>query len=309
MHNSVFETSWWLDAVADTNWDQVTINDSDKLVARLPYATRNLAGIWTQITMPPLTQTLGPWLAEFEGKRQKVTSIQYELIQKLFEQLPIYDDLRIQTHASLDNWLPLYWKGFKQTTKYSYVLNDLSDLDQIYAGFESNVRGKIRKAEKNVEILTDEDILTNQKLGITPLAKLSEETYTRQKIDNPVSQSTLESAYTAAKTRDQGKAWYAINKYSEIIAGTLCIWDDKSMFHIVSAANDEGRKSGAQALLIWNEIQHAASVTACFDFEGSMIQPIEKFFRQFGATPQPYFELRHTPNKLLRGLRAMQSLR
>ena len=39
-----------------------------------------------------------------------------------------------------------------------------------------------------------------------------------------------------------------------------------------------------------------------FDFEGSMIEPVERSFRQFGAKQTPYFSVSKTPSRLLKTL-------
>ena len=39
-----------------------------------------------------------------------------------------------------------------------------------------------------------------------------------------------------------------------------------------------------------------------FDFEGSVIKPIEKMFREYGGTRKPYFRIYKTFNKELKQL-------
>ena len=51
---------------------------------------------------------------------------------------------------------------------------------------------------------------------------------------------------------------------------------------------------------MWEAIQFASTVTQRFDFEGSMMEPVEKFFRAFGATQTPYFSISKTPSRLLK---------
>jgi hypothetical protein len=43
------------------------------------------------------------------------------------------------------------------------------------------------------------------------------------------------------------------------------------------------RTSGAMSLLTWEAIKYAGQVTRRFDFEGSMLRPVERFFRAFGG--------------------------
>ena len=44
--------------------------------------------------------------------------------------------------------------------------------------------------------------------------------------------------------------------------------------------------------IIWEGIKFASTASKTFDFEGSMIEGIESFFRQFGATPTVYYQIR-----------------
>lgn len=51
------------------------------------------------------------------------------------------------------------------------------------------------------------------------------------------------------------------------------------------------RNSGANSLCMWEAIKFASTATKAFDFEGSMIEPVERFFRAFGARQKPYFQI------------------
>ncbi len=60
---------------------------------------------------------------------------------------------------------------------------------------------------------------------------------------------------------------------------------------------------------MWEAIRFAASVTRSFDFEGSMIEPVEKFFRAFGATQTAYHNVFKTNSRLLVTARALKNIR
>jgi hypothetical protein len=59
----------------------------------------------------------------------------------------------------------------------------------------------------------------------------------------------------------------------------------------MGGANPELRSSGATSLCLWEAIRFASKVCSRFDFEGSMIEPVERFFRGFGARQVPYFQI------------------
>ena len=43
-------------------------------------------------------------------------------------------------HYSFLNWQPFYWKGYSQTTRYTYVIRDLSDLRTVFSNFSKSKR-------------------------------------------------------------------------------------------------------------------------------------------------------------------------
>ena len=65
----------------------------------------------------------------------------------------------------------------------------------------------------------------------------------------------------------------------------------------MGGGDPEFRNSGATSLLMWNAIQFASTVSQIFDFEGSMIESVERFFRGFGAVQTPYFSISHIRSK------------
>ena len=59
------------------------------------------------------------------------------------------------------------------------------------------------------------------------------------------------------------------------------------------------RNSGAMSLVLWEAIKEASLHNDRFDFEGSMEKSIEYFFRSFGTTQVPYFNISKVNSKLL----------
>ena len=83
-------------------------------------------------------------------------------------------------------------------------------------------------------------------------------------------------------------------------AGVYIVWDNTSAYYLMGGGDPDLRNSGATSLCMWEAIQFASTVTQRFDFEGSMMEPVEKFFRAFGATQTPYFSISKTPSRLLK---------
>ena len=71
-----------------------------------------------------------------------------KLLGQLIDLLPPYQYFRQCFSTTMKNWLPFYWAGFQATVRYTYRIEDLSDLDRVQHGFQEHVRRGIRKARK-----------------------------------------------------------------------------------------------------------------------------------------------------------------
>lgn len=279
-YNSIFAKPWWLDIVAPNTWGEVKVEKGGQLFARLPYIIKKRYG-FTLLTMAPLTQTLGAWISPYSGKYANKLSYEKELMEELIKQLPSFDYFRQNFHHTITNWLPFYWGGFQQTTRYTYVLEDLTNLDEIWRGTKENIRREIRKAEEKVKVRTD--------LTIDDFLNLNEMTFRRQGKALPYKRDLVTQLDQACSTNQCRKIFFAEDAQNRLHAAIYLIWDEQAAYYLMGGSDPALRNSGATSLLLWQAIQFAATVTKTFDFEGSMIEPIERFFRAFGAQQKPYF--------------------
>jgi len=90
-------------------------------------------------------------------------------------------------------------------------------------------------------------------------------------------------------------------------AGAVIIHDRLRSYYIIGGVSEEHRNSGGMNLVLWKAITEAhARGQRIFDFEGSMIEPIESFFRSFGAHQTPYFRVWKYHHPVLRPLRRLR---
>lgn len=279
---SLFQQPWWLRAVAPRRWGVVEAWIGGDLRARMPYVVERRMGL-TLLKMPPLTQTLGPWFAPSAGKYVSRLGRQKELMNELVAQLPPFDHFHQNLHPSVTNWLPLYWRGFEQTTRYTYRLDDLSDEEAVWKGCSDVLRNQVRKAKKTVEVKTG--------LSIERFLDLHEATFRRQGLPLPYSRDLVRRLDRACAAQDARRIFHAEDAQGRVHAAVYVVFDDRCAYYLMSGSDAELRKSGALALLLWRAIRFAATVTKSFDFEGSMLEPVERFFRAFGAVQTPYFEV------------------
>lgn len=296
----IFSRDWWLDAVCGDDWDVCLVEKGGHIYASMPFMYKKRFGL-TLITQPALTQTLGPWIrTNYKAKYSKRLSDEKDLMNALIDQLPAFHDFRQNWHYSITNWLPFYWRGFQQTTRYTYVIPDISDMEKVCADFEYSKRKNIKKASSFSNIVFDisagefydNHILTLSKQG----AKIS------------YSRDYFQSIYSAAYAQNQGKTIAAYDAAGNLHAALFVIWDEMSAYDLISTIDPDYRNSGAASLLVQEIIRYVSNKTKKFDFEGSMIEPVEQSFRRFGAVQTPYFSVFKTPSRLLKTVKTARSL-
>ncbi|AGA88904.1 putative methicillin resistance protein [Thioflavicoccus mobilis 8321] len=298
----LFSRAWWLDALAgEDHWDVAVVESGGQIVASMPYVIRHR---WGRLSLshPPLTQTLGPWLRETGAKQAPRLARQKELMQKLIQALGKYDHFGANWHHSQTNWLPFYWAGFSQTTRYTYRLPDICDEEKLWSGFRENIRGDIRKAEGRFGL----QVRTG--LRLDTFLRLNVQTFERQGKDLPYSRDLVEKLDEACQRRNARQVFIAEDEQGRAHAGVYIVWDANSAYYLMGGGDPELRKSGATSLCMWEAIKFASTVTKSFDFEGSMIEPVERFFRAFGAEQTPYFAVSHTPSKLIRAAQCLRRI-
>jgi lipid II:glycine glycyltransferase (peptidoglycan interpeptide bridge formation enzyme) len=292
-HNSLFSEPWWLDAIAGSgNWGEALVESGGKCHARLPYAVKKRHGLII-LCCPPLTQHLGPWFAETNAKYAKALARQKDMVGELLNQLPPHHMFQQCFHHSVTNWLPWYWQGFEQTTRYTYVFDDLSNEQALWDGMQSNIRSDIRKALNRFGLIIRTD------LGPQILLETCQKTFQRQDIAG-LSEQVVMRLYDACSQHHAGKAFFAVDDQNRVHAAVYIVWDDRAAFYLLGGGDPEFRNSGAHSLLMWEMIKFASTVTRSFDFEGSMIEPVERFFRAFGARQVPYHQISRYKNKWLK---------
>jgi len=293
----IFSKNWWLDAACGKdNWDVVVFeNKGNDIIAALPYYAIKSRYGFKKIIIPKLTQTMGPWL-KYPPNQKYANRLSFEkkVMNALINTLPKFDTFSQNFHYSINNWLPFYWHGFKQTTRYTYVIENLNDLEEVESRFKGNMRNKIRKAQKLVRIVTDETVDT--------FYKINKLTFDRQQISIPYSLEFLKRQDKALQEHNARKIFFAVDNNDKVHSALYLIWDSMSSYVHMVGEDPNIRQSGAGIFLILEALRF----TSCelrldrFDFEGSMIESVEEVRRSCGGVQKPYFHITKVNSRLLK---------
>lgn len=298
----LFSQAWWLDSVAGKDeWDVVLVEDGGEIVASMPFTIKRAYG-FTIISQPILTQNLGPWLKSSDAKYSRRLSLQKKRIQGLFAQLPAFDHFQQNWHSEITNWLPVYWLGFQQTTRYTYAITELSNLNAVLSDFDSSYRNKIKKASKIVEVKED--------LSIEKFYQINALTFSRQNAVVPYTLEFLKKHDQVLAQKKKRKILYA-EAEGKIHSALYLTWDANSSYVHMVGEDPDLRNSGAGILLIWEAIQYTAKSLGLnkFDFEGSMLETVEPVRRDCGGIQIPYFTITKTPSRILKTALFLKALK
>lgn len=290
---TLFLRSWWLDATCGPDgWDVSLAEHGGKIVGALPYLSRKRFGM-VVLTQPMLTQHLGPWIGTAPGSSANPAR-EKDIMEALIAGLPPFARYSQNWSPAITNWLPFHWAGFKQTTRYTMRLSALSDLDAVWRGFQANARTDIRKATARFGLRLRPNPSLSEFLEISRL------TFARQRLQVPYSRDYVARLDDACVARKCRKIFIAEDETGRMHAGAYLVWDANTAYYLLGGGDPALRNSGATSFCVWEAIRFAATVSRIFDFEGSMIESVERFFRSFGALHVPYYHVTQTRSALLR---------
>src|ERR1700680_3541175 len=284
---SIFSHRWWLEAVAPGMYEILEIKKGNQIQAAWPIVYLKRDGE-QHVCMPALTQKLGILFAPSNVKPVEAQSTNQRLTTELMDQLGEAASFHQNFHENFTDWLPFYWRGHAQTTRYTYVLEDISDLSALWNGMRANHRRDIRRAERLGIRITDN-------LEMAKFLELNRKTFTRQGRE-PLTSDELICRLDQACSANAGRKIFAgIDSQGRLHAAVYVAWADDTAYYLMAGSEPDLRESGAQLLALWGAVCFASSGVKLFDFEGSMLPQVERGFRGFGAKQLPYFSITKTP--------------
>ncbi|MDR1523652.1 MAG: GNAT family N-acetyltransferase [Tannerella sp.] len=285
----VFSRDWWLDIVCGGDWDVLVFEKKGGLCAAMPLyiPCRRI------VSMPHYTQTMGIWFAG-EADDTKYSSIlenRRVICRHFIKQLKKYRTFFQSFSYEFTDWLPFYWEGYSQTTRYTYVLKGgLNDTAKLLANMSRQTRRNISRAEKL-------PVTVRRNVPVDDFLRIQSLTFQRQNKRNTQSSAVLRRLIDAARKRGQGDIFGGYGADGRLHAVAFVVWQRSSAYYMAGGGDPALRSSGAHSLVMWEAIKYVSQYTDRFDFEGSMIFGVERFFREFGAVQAPYFVIsRGKPN-------------
>jgi hypothetical protein len=278
----VFCYSWWLEAITNSHFKILVSIEQEEIVAGIPIAFDEL----NKVNEPPVTRTLGVLYKPQEHlPEHKQISNQRKWLSALLEQFPLEDFVQMCTHHNFTDWLPFRWKGFKQTTRYTYITDFRNNnTDKLWKSLSRLQKRMVNKALENgigVEETDDFALLYHFEC-------LS---YERQGLKFRIPFENLKFLDDAIKKNGNRSIFKAIDKSGKVHAMLYVAFNKRSAYALLSGSDPELRNMGGHTLVTWEAIKFFCNKVTFYNFGGSDIELIEKHLRGFGGTLTPYFHI------------------
>jgi len=279
---TIFHKTSWLASFDDYQSKTIVCTYKKSIVGGIPLPYTKRYGIKFAVN-PPFTPYLGVIFKENDYKYTKKLSFEKRLSKLIAENIKDFAPyMEYSFHYNFVDAQPFIWTGFSVKPHYTYVLNLDEPLNSILGNMEKDTRNRVVKASKyNIEFF---DASPNK------MAELTFLTYARKNQKPPYSKQAYEKYLDIFSKNKTVKAIMAKDK-NDLLAGGVIVYDGRRAYYLIGCVNPKSAYSGIGQLVIWNLVKYSKDMLGLkeFDFEGSMNENIERFFRGFGGKlTQPY---------------------
>jgi lipid II:glycine glycyltransferase (peptidoglycan interpeptide bridge formation enzyme) len=183
--------------------------------------------------------------------------------------------------SAIIDFQPFIWEKYKVVPNYTYRVNLQQSIEDISSNFDSKNRNAIKKA------LKDDVVVTENKLSKEDLYKFFIDSL--NSTDANIYEAELKNVFM--KFSDETNSFsISAYKHNELLGNVFCVYDINTCYYLLGGVDKKSGIQGVNNLLVQKSIEKAKGLGCkTFDFEGSMLKGVEKFFRSFGPDLVPYF--------------------
>lgn len=281
-HIGVFASKEWLSIYGESLVMIGIYKDENQIIGGFYYLKTKKFG-FDFIKLPPYTPHCGLF---FIGESTNQSSKNNFTKEVVLEVCNHFNELKstltiLAFPSNVIDMQPFIWDKYKVIPNYTYRLSLEKTLEEIKSNFESKTRNAINKAVKEgVEISLNS--LTRQQVFASLVTNLD---------------SAGANIYYAPLKNilfgfsDESNSFcYVARKNNEVLGLVFCIYDKNVCYYLLAAVGKNIGVQGVNNLLVLHCVEKAQQLGCkVFDFEGSMLKGVEKFFRSFGPEMFPYY--------------------
>lgn len=281
-HVGVFASKKWLAVYGDSLTMVGIYKDEHQLIGGFYYLKTKKLG-FDFVKLPPYTPHCGLFFINESKNQSSINNFSKEVVQEVCNH---FSGLRsaltiLAFPSSVTDMQPFIWDKYKVVPNYTYRLDLKKSMDDIKSHFDSKTRNAINKAVKegvqvSLNSLSKQEIYDVLVENLKSAGANIYDTYLRNILFN---------------FSDESNSFcFVARKENEVLGLVFCIYDSNVCYYLLAAVSKKSGVQGVNNLLVQHCIEKAQQIGCkVFDFEGSMLKGVEKFFRSFGPEMFPFY--------------------
>ena len=281
---SVFLSEKWLSLFGSELQCYGIFNKSNQMIGGFTLKLETIYGFVKFYHNLSYTPTINLF---FENKAQNKAKLLSEnkkvltLFADFIDNLP-YHMLTLYLPANHIDMQPFYWRNYKAIPNFTYIIDLARDISIIEKDYSTERRNDIKKAIKD-------GVETKQCTDFNIVKSLIKNTFDRKQAS--VDEAMVDKILFEFANKDNSFAFVSYRNNMPI-ATSFCIYDNDKAYYLLGGYDSKNKHAGAGAMAVSRAIKHSKELgISKFDFEGSMLPEVEKYFRGFGGDLTPYYSI------------------
>jgi hypothetical protein len=262
--------TWYLDSLC-SRWVALVVNEYD-FVMPVPVGRK-----WGMryVYQPLFCQQLGVF---YKRRSDTIIDLMLDFATKKF--------IFVNLNGNYHNLHPsLVRKGL--VLKKNLVLSLDGSLREIQNGYTDNTNRNIKKGQKAGLVFAEEETNAFEAFTDFYIAHTAHKD-AKFKEKNIASLKRLVQQFII---HECGRMYTARTPGGDMCAGVIVVENNKRIIHLLPAADDYARQNGGMHFLVNEVLGKYAASGMIYDFEGSSVDSIARFYEGFGAENEPFFVL------------------
>lgn len=278
----VFASKGWLSAYGDALTYIGIYKDEHQVIGGFYFMKTKKYG-FNFLKLPPYTPHCGLFYNSESKNQSSINNFSKEIVTEVCNYISAQGSALtvLAFPSAVADMQPFIWEKYKVIPNYTYRIDLQRSLEEIKGNFDSKNRNVINKALKE-EVLVSCNTLEKEKLFdffVNSLSTTGANIY----------QTELKNIFLKFSNNENSFSLEA-RKNNELLGVVFCVYDKKNCYYLLGGVNKSAGVNGINNLLVQQSIEKAKELgCTVFDFEGSMLKGVEKFFRSFGPDLVPYY--------------------
>ncbi|MCC6372736.1 MAG: peptidoglycan bridge formation glycyltransferase FemA/FemB family protein [Bacteroidia bacterium] len=281
-HTGVFGSLKWLSVYGDELKLIGIYKDERQLIGGFFYLLTKKYN-FNFVKLPPYTPHCGLFFVSDSKNKSSANNFSKEVMTEVCNYFTaLKPALTVLAFPSqMVDFQPFIWEKYKVVPNYTYRIGLTKTLEEIVSNFDSKNRNAINKALKEgVEVQQNQ--LGKEELNAFFVNSLSA-------AGANIYKSELKNIFSKFSDNSNSFSMEA-RRNNELLGVVFCVYDKNTCYYLLGGVKKDSGVQGVNNLLVQKSIEQAKQLGChTFDFEGSMLKGVEKFFRSFGPELFPYY--------------------